>query len=604
MIKDRLVQQLKGKKRENFRFGVFDIETEGLGGDFIIGGIYDPVNGYRTHDSMLSLVQDIFSHPELEWWTHNGCRYDYTYFLLEDVKNWILDHDWNVRFMMTKTQAVGLTAEKDSPKKTTIKLKDFFRFIPQGLDKITKTFGVQHQKLKQSIDFETETFRPDNPVHLQYLEHDVLGLYESIEAFADILWTHFHVVPGWTGPGTAMTAWRRTIPKGKAYYKLSPQKREFFRRCYFGGMVQARYAELPEVGWGVTREDMRIESYDVNSMYPAQMLEGVPVGNPSRTFHYEPGKPGFYHVRVQVPDDSFPMIPYRSDTGTQWPVGEFETYCSSREIEFAEQQGYRFEIIEGYVFPDHEKIFDDFLNICRTIRKDHKGTPLELCAKLMQNSLYGKFGSGEETQTIYLSRNRPETEKRVTEYCDKITGELLDDIYLTQEPVDAPYLQPHWAAWITAGARVTLSTAAVLAGNRFVYCDTDSLRYVSNGLEEPLIQEDPVEYGRWKHEGTIREWYCSGPKTYAARTTDDQWYVRNKGLPSRVVQAHHIRRSVQGEKVSIPMRTLSSLPCLLKNNQDGPECRSIERTVTQPTTVQGFQFDQKTKMFFPLKIFS
>jgi hypothetical protein len=594
-----LRRKVHGKKLENMRFGVFDLETDGLGGEFICGGIYDPENGYRTYTNLISLIEDLFSHPEIEWWTHNGCRYDYTYFTKEEVKRWILEKGWSLRFMMTKLQSIGIQGEHKSHKKK-IKFKDFYRFIPESLEKIGKKFDVEHIKLTGSIDWENEKFDPQNSLHCDYLRHDVLGLYEVIEKFCTLIWEHFGVVPGWTGPGTAMSAWQKTIPSDHAHFRHCKRKRDFFRNAYYGGMVQVRYAEIPDGLYGSSKEGLKLDYFDVNSMYPTRMLEGVPVGTPIRIKEYKKELPGFYHVKVQVPDEVFPMIPFRDKNGTKWPVGEFETYVSSKEIEFAQNLGCTFDVIEGYYFTRTEQIFDEFINKCKELRYQHKGTPLEVCAKLMQNSLYGKFGSGESTKCLYLSNEKPEKVLKAYNRIDEETGDIIDDIWECEEEIDVPYLFPHWAAWITAGARITLSDLIIKAGKRFVYCDTDSVVYIANGLENPLVETDPKEYGKWKHEATFSDWVCAGPKTYAGKT-EEGWKVKNKGLDSRRVTHDHIKRSVQGEKVLIPMISLSSLNVLLKLNHNGPKANKIERTVTTPVMVQGFNYDPLEKTFSPLK---
>jgi hypothetical protein len=591
-----------GKRRGAFKFGTFDLETDGLAGDFIIAGTYDQDSGFQSFLSMPDLLQYLTSRSDLQWFAHNGARYDFGYFLTEDSRQWILDNDWTLRVMQSRTQAIGMTLEKEIPgkkKPLRISFKDFFRFFPQRLSKLTKLFNTEHGKLENTVDFENgEVFDPQNSDHMMYLEHDCRGLYEVIEKFSELLWEHYGVPVGWTAPGTAMNAWQKTIPKDHAYYKLCKTKRDFFREGYYGGMVQVRYSEFPKSFNGIPQENIHADYYDVNSMYPAQMLKGVPCGTPSRTKQYEPGKPGFYRVRAHVPDTAFPMIPYRDKTGTKWPIGIFETVLTSLEIEFGQKQGITFDIQDGYVFPGIEQPFDKFIQKCRELRLKYRKTPLEMLAKLMQNSLYGKFGSSETTRALYFGKKAPESSRF---FLDIETGMIIDGAYEVEENLDVGYLQPHWAAWITANARICLSEQIIKLGERFVYCDTDSLTVISNGWTTPPFELSETEYGAYKHEGRIEEWYCAGPKTYAARFGAD-WSCKAKGVHTQKVTWRMVQKASRGEKIPVKMGTMTSLPVLIKNDSHGPKYIHLERTLTTPENVLGFRwFNGK---FHPIKIFA
>ena len=149
-----------GKKKGSFRFGTFDLETDGLAGDFIIAGTYDLDSGFQTFSSMPDLLQYLSSRPEIQWFAHNGARYDFGYFLTDDARDWILKNDWTLRIMQSRTQAIGMTLEKEIPgKKRPLKIsfRDFSRFFPQKLSKLTKLFDVEHGKLENSIDYACST---------------------------------------------------------------------------------------------------------------------------------------------------------------------------------------------------------------------------------------------------------------------------------------------------------------------------------------------------------------------------------------------------------------------------------------------------------------
>ena len=58
--------------------------------------------------------------------------------------------------------------------------------------------------------------------------------------------------------------------------------------------------------------------------------------------------------------------------------------------------GYSFEVIRGYEF-EKGNIFKDYVKKMYELRLEYaKGTPMNLIAKLLMNSLYGKFGMKQE----------------------------------------------------------------------------------------------------------------------------------------------------------------------------------------------------------------
>jgi hypothetical protein len=64
--------------------------------------------------------------------------------------------------------------------------------------------------------------------------------------------------------------------------------------------------------------------------------------------------------------------------------------------------GYTFEIIQGYQF-DKANLFKDYVNKMYNLRMEYaKGTPMNLIAKLLMNSLYGKFGMRDERTKVEI----------------------------------------------------------------------------------------------------------------------------------------------------------------------------------------------------------
>lgn len=79
-------------------------------------------------------------------------------------------------------------------------------------------------------------------------------------------------------------------------------------------------------------------------------------------------------------------------TRTIAPIGNWKGWYFSEELYNAEKYGYKFEVLKGYTF-EKGFIFKDYVEKLYAIKESHpKGSPMNLNAKLLLNSLYGRFG--------------------------------------------------------------------------------------------------------------------------------------------------------------------------------------------------------------------
>lgn len=91
-----------------------------------------------------------------------------------------------------------------------------------------------------------------------------------------------------------------------------------------------------------------------------------------------------------------------------------------------------------------------------------------------------------------------------------------------------------WGVWLTAHARKLLQTAIDAVGpDRFLYCDTDSVKYIADGPDidfDSLFPGDtftaldpagnPHRMGVMEHDATYSEFITKGAKKYAVRYAD------------------------------------------------------------------------------------
>lgn len=510
----------------------FDMESHGLGGEWA-GGAYQVQRDETVQFSPTpqDVIKAIFSEKMrgCVWYAHNGGEYDYKYLLTA-----LLAHQQRIGAKMRiqvivqgKGRVIGF---KVHYRNQTYEFRDSYALMPASLKQLTAQLAPEYSK--KEFDHEHTLFDLHQPEHREYLEYDVRGLLGILLRFKTLIREHFGVDVGWTAASTALRCWLASLPKEVRYFRQPKRVREFCRKAYFGGMVALR-----DTNW---HED--VTGVDVNAMYPYIMLQGVPVGFACYTKQYEPARPGIYRVLVTVPEDNvYPMAPWRDGHyGVAWPTGTFETYLCSKEMEDIRQYGVAWEVIEGIAFDRIEFPFQEFITKCEALELEHKGTALAMVVKIMRNSLYGKFGAREDTQEYVLSDKQPGTaEQLYMPAIDEQSGEPHEMLWSKPKTLDAPYLHPEWAAWITAGARCYNRAVANAVGmGSWLYCDTDSNVFATSAVTaacaDGTINTTPG-YGNLKIEKAFTLFRAAGPKVYAGVLATGVWEFRCKGIPNRSI---------------------------------------------------------------------
>ena len=93
----------------------------------------------------------------------------------------------------------------------------------------------------------------------------------------------------------------------------------------------------------------------------------------------------------------------------------------------AVKMGYNFEIIKGYQF-DKGNIFKDYVNKMYNLRLEYPKThPMNLIAKLLMNSLYGKFGMRLESTQVEMFDTSNEMESQLLKDMIDLYGKTIKD---------------------------------------------------------------------------------------------------------------------------------------------------------------------------------
>nr|YP_007476156.1 hypothetical protein H891_mgp30 [Nuclearia simplex]AGE93657.1 hypothetical protein [Nuclearia simplex] len=95
------------------------------------------------------------------------------------------------------------------------------------------------------------------------------------------------------------------------------------------------------------------------------------------------------------------MLTLKFDDKLISPLGTWEGWYYSEELYAAMNHGYNIEVTEGYCF-EKTKPFDKFVNKFYKIKKNSKDLVKKNIAKLLLNSLYGRFGMNSEMSTFKI----------------------------------------------------------------------------------------------------------------------------------------------------------------------------------------------------------
>jgi len=571
------------KERLGFYVGAFDVETNGLDGKLLLAQSYHELwSEPHIYLKVKYFLEYIFGSMDPEilsktiWFIHHA-DYDLRYLFEEMGRGpWGALYDIECRerspgkfyeiLFLSKTE----TTRGGKPK-VVARFRDSMAIFPHSLKKFTENFAPQF--VKQDIGLGRGVrFDRKNPVHIEYAKNDVLGLVAAVKKFDALVFDNFQVHIKGTASSTAYAAWLRTLIEDEYIDRQAQGVTDFMRLCYNGGLVQINAIA------GHHYEETT--TFDINSSYPASMKLGVPKGRAVWTRSYVPGFPGFYHCTATVPKSAtFPIMPAREDRNLAWARGTFETYVSSIEIEHALARGVTFEFHSGFYFPKGLiDCFSRFVGICERLRRVHKRTPLETVVKLMQNSLYGRFGMRPEGRECVVSFDG--VPDGFLPVIDEDTAEAVPNVYWKNVIREAEYMIPHIAAWITANSRILIDLATEAAGRDLVlYRDTDSITIIGSGINDRLRALIGEDYGLLKNEGQKFETRYHAPKCYTYRDGKGVLHAVYKGVPSKMLDPDTLgslellEALHRGETPEIGYHSSTSLHTFLKTGK-----KSVQRT--------------------------
>ena len=478
-------------------FAVLDSETDpflhGRIPEPFVWGFYDGKEfRHYTHKTVHSMLEWI-AEQKIIVYAHNGGKFDY-HFLLPYLSEY--DHVKIINGRLAQFY-IGKAEFRDS-----------FNILPVALKKFEMVNDAGEIVKKQEFDYslmeKDERYKPENwEKIIDYLRDDCITLYEAIKAFQSQYGRHL------TQAGAAMAQWKAIsqteLPKSTSEYF------DKFKPYYYGGRVQC-------FRHGIIEQDFSV--YDINSAYPFAMLSRHPYSVAYTEFDAEQDGlergPAFFTVRAK----SMGAFPYREKNGLTFPAdGETrEFFITGWELQAAQDTGTDggaeiLSVIYHSGYQDFRSYIEHFYQLRMTARANNDSAG-DLFAKLLMNSLYGKFGANPENYAEFVILPPSDMEELLDPVNDfDLSGELgpwlLGERKLTDD--EMRYYNVATAASITGYVRAYLWRAIVSTGlDNILYCDTDSIATLSAGNE--LDTGDRL--GQWKHEGEFDKAGIAGKKLY------------------------------------------------------------------------------------------
>lgn len=430
--------------------------------------------------------------------------------------------------------SVKIIFKKTKKQTTYATIYDSLKLLPFSVRDVAKGFGLPISKLHLDYNTYREIGHELTPREIDYIRNDVDIVSRALKTLFDEGMTKM------TTAGNALYNYKKIIGE-REFNKRFPQLHcdADIRKTYKGGFT---YCPPKIRGHDVTEGIV----LDVNSLYPWAMYYcPLPYGEPI-FFDGQYTKDDFYPLYTQrilasfkLKDGYIPTIGGKSNSrfiATEYVESSFnpitniydkvELWLTSVDLEMFLEHYEIFEIdyIDGWKFRASTTLFRDYIDYWMGVKIQATidgNKAMRTLAKLMLNSLYGKFGKNPKSRSKYPVYNDGAISY---EYGEEENG----------KPIYIPV-----ASFITAWARYKTITSAQKVYPYFRYADTDSLHLemklpsklknmsvkdmenlTTKDLQEmglPIPHDfivDPVELGAWKVEMIFHRARYIRAKTY------------------------------------------------------------------------------------------
>lgn len=506
-------EKLNGVELQSFRLGVYRyIELDKS------LNITEDYTGYCVDPLALACAIDQYTRKDqtIYVYAHN-IKYDLQ---LSGLLTYFLDRKWTVNNFVFSDPPTFIRLKRN---RSSIMFVDTFNYWQTSLAEMGRQLGLNKLEMPQSA-------APVEDWYI-YCKRDVDVLAEYLLSFMRYLKDNDLCGLGITLANQAFRTFRHKFMDTPIILHNRKEALDLERAGYCGGRVEAFHiGQLP-------RQDYY--KLDVNSMYPFVMKgKEYPYDFVGYSENISPDRlqalQSRYYVIAQVELSTAQAVyPNKHMHKLLFPIGSYVTTLHDIELQYALSHGHIVNIQNVAIYrfaPIFTPYIDYFYDVKVQAEKDGNRV-IRHQAKILMNSLYGKFG-----QQMIISSIVPNTTGvnygRITGYSESLGKRveincLGDNMEVSYKHGESVYSFPAIAGAVTAYARMYLWELITKAGlSNVYYVDTDSLVTNKTGYDNLAALLDPYELGYLKLEGVTDNFVINGAKDYIFGED-----VKHKGVP-------------------------------------------------------------------------
>lgn len=422
------------------------------------------------------------------------------------------------------------------PNKVTI--YDSLKILNFSVEQIAKDFSLPIRKLTLDYDTYREIGHELTEHEIDYIRCDV----EVMSRALDIMFKEN--LTKMTIGSDALSNFKGMLSSFELYFPILPfEVDKSIRESYKGGFTWLNpiYQEKE------VNEDIIV--LDSNSMHPSHMMnDWLPIGEPIY-FQGEYKEDRLYPLFIQrfscsfkIKEGKIPSIQLKHTLGyipTEYiesTDGDIVTLTlTSVDYElFLKQYDITSKIIyhDGFKFKRLKGIFTNYINYWTNQKieaKKNNNTALYRIAKLMLNSLYGKFGLNPRVRSKYPTIDNEKEKITYKLYPEEIRNSIYCAV----------------ASFITSYSRYDIITTSqairdysikTYGKDYYIYSDTDSIHMLKLTDEElsKIIKMDDYKLGYYKKESEAIKGIYIRQKCYLEVSPDGKVNTTIAGLPKKL----------------------------------------------------------------------
>lgn len=405
----------------------------------------------------------------------------------------------------------NVSAMKWSGPKGTLVFADTWTWLPLPLESVAPSVGMQKMATPKPTASLIKWER--------YCMNDAEIGYRVVKELVDYI--DSQDLGNWqpTGAGMAYATWRHKFLSDKVLVHDDENAINAERAAMHTGRAEAwRHGSLMGDRW--TEVDMRNAYINIAAQHDMPCKLRMRTGTISVSQYQRLAESNRVLCRAYV-ETSLPIVPYRHEGRTLWPVGNFETWLWDTEVDQLLEEGQYVKIRETYVYT-RKPILQAWAKwVLATIAPSNEvespvvRTWLKHCSRALIGRIALRTPSWEQFG------DNPAGSTGITYMQDVETGKshrlmhIGDRTLIETERREGRDSLPQVTGWIMARCRADLWRAMRAANlDHLAHVDTDSVILNQRGVQTLREAYGEAFDSTWQIKGTWRRLTVYGPRNY------------------------------------------------------------------------------------------